>query len=126
MKIIKRGDRIVLAEPSASTVTVVRYEFDQLLPLVLQARAYVRQEEGHLTAPELRKAFRRTQLAKRTDEELRDLIHEYGEPKKRAASPGGIARAYIRARMGLTDETIKTYLKRTRKPKSPTIPYNHR
>jgi hypothetical protein len=93
-----------------------------LVPLIHQAQAYIRQMGHDVTAAQLRKSFRGTLLAELTDEELQVLIDEYGEINKRVASPGGIARAYTRARIGVKDETIKTYLKRTQKPKSPTIP----
>jgi len=75
----------------------------------------IRSQEGAITPSKLRKTFRGTTLGKWADnDECAIMVEEYGEPRGRVASVKELARAILRRKTGLTDATIKSYLKRTR------------
>ncbi len=101
------------AGPCVSTATQIRYEYEKLVPQVHRARAMIRSGQGGIAITNLGSAFQGTTLGKWCDnDEWKTLIEEYSKPKGRVAYAKEHARAIIRRKTGLTDETIKTYLKR--------------
>ncbi len=115
MKIKTIGGRKVLAEPSNSTATEIRHEYNLLVPEIQQVRALFRSERRKISPGELKKLYRRKVLGKwADDEEWNMMIEEYGKPNGRSAQPKSIAKAILRRKTGLREKTIDTYVKPSR------------
>jgi hypothetical protein len=103
------------ADPCACTATQIHHEFPLLSADIQHARAMIRSQTKPTPPSKLRKAFRGPVLDRWADnEEWRIMNEEYSKPTGRVASAKELARAILRRKTGLTDATLKTYLKRRR------------
>jgi hypothetical protein len=114
-KLERRGDLIVLAEPSNDTRTEMKRDYRSLYRIVRKFNQWVSQKKGNGEQPtleEAKEAFRGTiligdtnRVPYLTDGELQNLIAQ-------SQTPSSFAERIISKRWGLTDATGKTYLRR--------------
>jgi hypothetical protein len=69
-----------------------------------------------MTTTQLQNTFRGTALDKWADkQEWGTMIEAFDQSRGKVATAKGVARAIIRRKTGLTDETVRTYVKRDSK-----------
>lgn len=118
-KLERRGDTIVLGEPSNHTATEMRRDYDLLYWNVRQLNQWVdqiRETRGQATLEEAKKVFRgtiligdETRVPYLTDRDLQEQINHQ-------EAPSSFAERIVTKRWGFRETTGKTYLRR--KPRS--------
>jgi hypothetical protein len=115
LQFMSRGDEIVVASCN-DMETAVANTHEDFIPYMGQVKSIVRSRRGKVTVTELRRRFKNTYFVKALDsEDWKILIEEVS--RKRSAGPGNLTIALLARRTGLSNETVATYTRPSRKRK---------
>ena len=115
LQFMSRGDEIVVV-PCDDMESAIANTCEDFIPFMGQIKSIVRSRGKAVTVPDMRKRFKNTHLARALNaKDWQILIEEFSQ--KRPAGLKNLTVALLARRTGLSNDTVKTYTKPSRRRK---------
>jgi hypothetical protein len=121
VRFVRQGDRTVALPcekegEMLGTVTAVTISYQIASKELSLVRSFVNQGGGKIKGPELLRQFAHSPLARAADQgDWDDWAKGFSPTNRERGRPKGVALTFLERKMGLTRETIKGYLSRSKK-----------